>query len=149
MWAAINVSKGDNSPGPDGFSMQFYKSFWSLIGHDVNVVNAFALERRNIHAINYSWLFLIQKSLLSADIDNFRPISLENCCYKIITKCVANRLKSVLDTIIDLLQTAFLSGRNILDSVAIVEEILSHLHETKQPGLLLKIDFKKSFNRIN
>lgn len=81
--------------------------------------------------------------------DNYRPISLANSYYKIITKCLANRMKTILGPIIDPFQSVFLSGRNILDSVVLVDEILSFLHETRSPGLIFKIDFRKAFDSIN
>lgn len=147
---AVMSSKGDSSPGPDGFPMCFYQHFWSIIDVDViRAVNDFSHGHRKLHPINFSWLFLFPKFVGSEDIDNFRPISLANCSYKIITKCIANRLKLTLDNIIDPMHTAFLSGRSILDSVALVDELLAHLHETKTPGMILKIDFKKAFDRIN
>ena len=65
-------------------------------------------------------------------LKNWRPISLLNIDYKLMTKCLAIRLKKVLPNIIHSDQTGFMRGRyigdnirNILKIIEIVEEDLS------------------------
>jgi hypothetical protein len=82
-------------------------------------------------------------------IQQFRPICLLNCLYNWITKCLTIRLESVAARIIHKSQTAFIKGRNIMNSVLALHEIL---HETKikrKVGVILKLDFEKTYDNIN
>ena len=66
-----------------------------------------------------------------------------------MAKALASRLKKVLGTAIGEVQTAFISGRNILDGPMITNEICSWAKKAKQKLFLLKVDFDKAFDFIN
>jgi hypothetical protein len=61
--------------------------------------------------INDTSLVLIPKGKNPMDLLEFRPISLCNTVYKIISKCLANKLRPILDEIISETQSAFIPGR--------------------------------------
>jgi Reverse transcriptase (RNA-dependent DNA polymerase) len=67
----------------------------------------------NLTKLNHDSIILIPKNKEGNTINQYRPINLMNCSVKIIIKILANRLASVLDTLIDESQTAFIKGRNI------------------------------------
>ena len=46
-------------------------------------------------------------------------------------------------------QTAFMQGRNILDGVVILHETIDELHRKKMNGVIFKIDFEKSYDKVN
>jgi hypothetical protein len=85
---------------------------------------------------NSSFLALIPKEKGTVMFDRFRPISLFNIGYKIITKVIANRLKGVLPLIITKNQGGFVKGRKIIDNIILVQEALhsSILHRRKRYG---------------
>ena len=75
-------------------------------------------------------------------------ISLLNFDYKLLTKIFANRLKSVIPSIISTSQTGYVQGRNITDTIRLVQDII-HIAEIEQiPGILLMVDFQKAYNSI-
>ncbi|XP_071699700.1 uncharacterized protein [Rutidosis leptorrhynchoides] len=74
--------------------------------------------------------------------------ALEGSYYKILTKILSNRLAKVIHKVIGSEQTAFLKGRNILDSVLIANEIIDELKRKKHKGLIFKVDFEKAFDCI-
>ena len=76
---------------------------------------------------------------------NWRPISLLNVIYKLMSSVIANRLKLVLDKLISNKQKGFISGRYIGENIRMI-------YETQQqniPALLVSIDFQQAFDTIS
>ena len=80
---------------------------------------------------------------------NWRPISLLNVDYKIATKAINNRIKKVLPNIISHEQSGFIKGRYIGENVRVIFDIIEHLEETNEPGLLFFADFAKAFDSLS
>ena len=72
-----------------------------------------------------------------------------NTVYKIGSGVIASRLKRVLEKLIDLDQTGFISGRYIGDNIRLIYDMLQFTEENDIPGLLLLIDFEKAFDSIS
>ena len=107
-------------PGPDGFSFAFIKKYWDIIKVDIfECVNSFFVTSSMPQGANSSFFTLIPKVSNPLFIKDFRPISLIGIHYKIIAKILANRLSKVIDKIVSHEQSAFISGRQILDGLII------------------------------
>jgi hypothetical protein len=151
IWLVLNDMKRNSSPGPDGFNVEFYLATWAWTGDDVHkiVVDFFASgvlppQASDTHTV------LIPKKLVPLVPADFRPISLCNVIYKIISKCIANRLKPHLPDYIHPSQQAFIEGRRISDNIIVAQEI-SHsfqLARWKHKAFMLKIDLAKAFDRL-
>ena len=59
-----------------------------------------------------------------------------------------SRINSVADHLISPMQTAFMRGRNILEGVIILHETMHELHRKNQNGVIIKIDFKKAYDKV-
>ncbi|GJV24670.1 RNA-directed DNA polymerase, eukaryota [Tanacetum coccineum] len=84
----------NKSPGPDGFTFDFIRTYWKIINQDVvNAVREFFVTSKFPPGSNSSFITLIPKKQDAKLVKDFRPISLIGCFYKIITKILANRLR--------------------------------------------------------
>ena len=89
------------------------------------------------------------KLKLPNNIKQLRPICLLNVIYKIITKVLTIRLSKIAERIISKNQMAFTPGRNILDGVVILQEVLHKLRVKKEQGIVLKLDFEKVYDMVD
>lgn len=140
------------APGPDGFNGSFYQQSWESIKDDLaQLVQEFFQKGVFDNRLNQTYIVLIPKAKSPENISQFRPISLCNFSYKVISKILANRLKKWLPLIIEPEQGAFVSGRQIQDNIFIVQEVLHHLRTTKnrkKHQAVLKLDMQKAYDRI-
>eukprot|EP00253_Pinus_taeda_P023209 PITA_23209 len=93
----IKWFKKDWSPGPDGWTIEFYIAFYELISNDLLRVIEECRETGTMYnAINSTFIALIPKSDSPSSFDDYRPIPLCNVLYKIISKIIANRIRPIL-----------------------------------------------------
>ena len=140
------------APRPDGMNALFYQKFWQIVGD--TVVHA-VLDYLNcghmVPEINFTHIVLIPKIKSPQKISDFRPISLCNVIYKIISKVLANKLKLILPDIISPTQSAFVPGRLITDNVLVAYETLHTMHgrkKGKKGSMALKLDISKVYDRV-
>ena len=82
-------------------------------------------------------------------VGDYRPISVMNAIPKLISKLLANRLRSLLPALISSNQTAFVQGRQITENFNSTRELLHHISCSKRPACFIKIDFAKAFDSVN
>jgi hypothetical protein len=111
VWDVIRDLNGDKAPGPDGFTMAFFQKCWDMLKIDImDVFAEFHTRGKFEKSFNATFVSLIPKKTGAMDVRDFRPISLVGGIYKIISKVLANRFKSVLSKIISNIQNGFISG---------------------------------------
>ena len=120
--------------GPNGWPIEFYLGFFDVIGPDVLKVVEESRVNGHIHnPINSTFIALIPKTDNSSSFEYFRPISLCNYLYKIISKVINRRLKAILSKHIFCEQFGFLEGRKIHEAIGVAQEGLDNI-KTKKVG---------------
>jgi hypothetical protein len=139
------------APGPDGFTTLFYKKYWDIVKHVVlRCVWNFFSTNHLLKEQNHTFIALVPKQLGPSSVSHFRPISLCNIIYKIISKILANRFKGLLYHFISPYQSAFVPSRSIQDNSILAHELLHTIKSKRGRGGLMavKIDMEKAFNRM-
>ena len=94
---ALFAMHPEKAPGPDGMTALFYQKFWDIVKDDLTLmVNKFLFEGTMAKGLNDTNICLIPKTTRPNEMAQFRPISLCNVSYKIISKVLCQRLKRVL-----------------------------------------------------
>jgi len=150
VWGVIRDLNGDKAPGPDGFTLAFFQKCWDFLKTDIMVVFVeFHARGKFEKSFSATFVSLIPKKAGAMEVRDYLPISLVGGIYKIISKVLANRFKSVLGKIISNSQIAFIGGRQILDSVLIANECVDSQIRSGDPGLLCKLDLEKAYDNAN
>ena len=104
---------------------------------------------RFVRSLNSTFLVLIPKRGGVEELKDFRPISLTGSIYKLIVKVLANRLKKVMNKLVNSAQNAFVEGIQILDASLIANEAIDSMLKKKEKGVLCKLDIEKAYDKIN
>ncbi|KAK9169574.1 hypothetical protein Syun_001714 [Stephania yunnanensis] len=142
----------NKAPGIDGIPTFFFQKNWNVVGGSLcNMVKACFTQGVMDTSINKSLITLIPKMENPERFNHFRPISLCNVSYKIITKIVANRLKCVMSHLVNPAQTSFVEGRHITDNILIAQELLHSMRTVRgrKGWLAVKIDLEKAYDRLS
>ena len=135
--------------GPDGMSAIFFHKYWDIVGHSItNMVLNVLNSNMPITEINKTNIAFIPKTNQPSKMAEFRPISLCNTIYKLVSKVLANRLRPILPSIITENQSAFILDRLISDNVLVAFEFmhyLNHKNDGKENYMSIKLDMSKAF----
>jgi hypothetical protein len=120
------------APGPDGLHPGFFQHSWHQVGDSVSkeVMQVFNSGKMPSY-LNKTLIILIPKCLGPETLSHFRPISLCNTVYKIVTKIIVSRIRPLLNNLISLYQTAFVPGRRGVDNVIIAQELIHTIQKKK------------------
>jgi hypothetical protein len=141
------------APEPDGFPVRFYQRHWEVMNVDVvAATRRFFQDGIMSDGINGTAIMLIPKSNEPEELKDFRPISLCNVIYKLISKCIVNRLRGILDDLIYPEQSAFVPTRRITDNALLAFECAHAIQ--RQSGRRVyscayKQDLSKAYDRVD
>ena len=147
---ALKYLPSNKTPGHDGLTTNFYKFFWPNI------------KDMLLESIKYSFhsghLSLDQSrgiiNLIPKEgkdlryLRNWRPLTILNTDYKILTKALANRLQKVLPKLINNDQVGYIKGRYIGENTRIINDVQISATVSKFPGYIVLVDFEKAFDSI-
>ena len=147
---ALKDMKPGKSPGVDGLGPEFYRCFWDELGPKLLETLNYSIQNGELPmSLRRAAITLLQKEnkdpLL---VKSYRPVSLLNCDYKILSKATAKRITPLLQNLININQAGCLKGRYIGQNIRIVEDLLDLTDEQYMPAILLQLDFEKAFDSI-
>ena len=146
--AISQMAKG-KAPGPDGLSIEFYTHYWPIVKDEVVSLLREMFSTQTIHPqIKTGYLTLIHKKGQKTEISNYRPISLLNYDLKILTKCLTNRIKTIIPDLTHEHQFAK-PGKQISSATTLLRDLWWDVCNSKTDAYFISLDFQKAFDSID
>ena len=148
---ALKDMQPNKSPGSDGLSSSFYLKFFHLFGDTLCKLINLAYDKGELSLTQkLSYITLICKDETRSDeMKCYRPISLLNIDYKIISKVIASRLGKVLPKIIGIDQTSAIKGRSIFDNLHLIRNVIDYVDQKDLAACFICVDQEKAFDRVS
>ncbi|XP_031120628.1 uncharacterized protein LOC116023758 [Ipomoea triloba] len=149
---AVFGMKKYGSPGPDGIPAIFYQHFWSEVGHSLtNMVNQALVSGMVNNSLLTAFITLIPKKEVLETAADFRPITLLNVAFKVISKVLVNRLRPIMQNLIGPHQNSFLPGRSTMDNVILTQEVVHTMSSKKgkKGFMIVKVDLHKAYDSVS
>ena len=147
--AALKSMANNKTPGPSGFTKEFFEHFWDDIGSlVVQYINRAFHDGEFFVTQRRGYVTLLPKKGDQTLLRNKRPIVLLDTLYKIVAKVLAGRMSKVIDKLIGNDQTGFMKGRNIAENIRLMSDVIHYCESQHISGILMNLDFAAAFNSI-
>ena len=147
----LKKTKNNIAPGSSGFTGAFYKAFWPVLKYIVHkTINAIYSNDKIPDSLRFGIINIIPKEQKDQrHLSNWRPLTLLNTLYKLISSILAERLKKVLNRILGPHQKAYIPNRFISEATKNTHDVIEQAIRTKNPGLAILVDFEKAFDSVS
>lgn len=150
VFFAVKGLACNKTPGKDGLPAKFYNKLWHVIGKQVCEVIRFAYNKgRMSRSMAEGVITLIPKVGDKRELRDWRPISLLNSDYKVLSKVISNRLRDVAAKIIQDHQVCAVPDRRIVDNLILLRDMIYFANSHNSPLIVESIDLEKAFDRVS
>lgn len=148
--SAIKSMQAGKCPGPDGFPLEFYRCFQHKLAPVlIEMFNeSFAISKLPPTLTQASISLILKKDKDPLSCSSYRPISLLNVDFKLLSKMLALRLETVLPSIISPDQTGFIKNRHSFFNLRRLFNTIYNLPPTTLPQAIISLDAEKAFDRV-
>uniref|UniRef100_A0A671TWB6 Reverse transcriptase domain-containing protein n=1 Tax=Sparus aurata TaxID=8175 RepID=A0A671TWB6_SPAAU len=146
--ALMSLDNG-KAPGIDGIPVDFYKTFWPVVGEDMLEVFQESFRSGLLpQSCRRAVITLLPKKGDLQDLKNWRPVSLLCRDYKVLSKALALRLREAMAEVVHVDQTYCVPGRLISDDITVIRHVLDISSSLGIETALISIDQEKAFDRV-
>jgi hypothetical protein len=140
----------NKASGPDGIPNEYYKTFAKEIAEEYAAMMNEIHEQGSLsNGIKDGTITILYKKKDRDDIRNYRPITLLNGDYKILTRTLCKRMKKVIGRVVSRENTGFSPGRFISENTQQMKLMQAMLEENNEPGMFVFLDLEKAFDRVS
>jgi hypothetical protein len=146
---ALNKLNVKSAGGLDGIPTQFIKKFWLFLRQPLLKYAHHAFGTGTLsQSFNSAGIKLIPKKGDLTKIKNWRPISLLNVIFKIISKAIDTRLQKITEIVLSRGQKGFTNKRQLHECIINISETIAFAENEKIPSFLLALDMAKAFDTV-
>ncbi|KAL4255512.1 hypothetical protein AB1N83_014246 [Pleurotus pulmonarius] len=157
---ALWLSENHKAAGLDGATYELWKKLMLRQKRDVNESNPILdmmtaafndIEEHGLLPGSHfaeGWMCPIYKKNSREEIANYRPITLLNTDYKLMTKVLALRLAEVAPILLHKSQAGFVPGRQISDQTQLLKMLVNYADLTEENGMIVALDQEKAYDKI-
>ena len=146
---SVNEANLGSAPGLNGISNTFIKKFWDLFRVPLFRYSLHALENGELtDSFKLAKIKLIPKKGDCTKIKNWRPISLLNCFYKILSRLVTSRIRKYIDKLTPIGQRGYSKTRYCQEVLVNIYDEVQQCKKNNKNGALVSLDIKKAFDSL-
>ena len=160
---ALKSAKNNTATGMDGCPYELWKTLHqhhlersakNKMSFDINKTLTKLFRDIQEHGVEektsftLGWMCPIYKKKDRTEISNYRPITLLNTDYKLLTKVLAQQLIDDIETMVHNDQTGFIPKRTILNNIRLAKMILKYTELAHEDGAIVALDQEKAYNKI-
>jgi hypothetical protein len=146
---ALNKLNENSAGGLDGIPTRFIKKFWAFLRVPLHLYAGHAFRTgRLTQSFISAGIRLIPKKGDVSQIKNWRPISLLNSIFKIISKAIDMRLQKITDIVLSRGQKGFTNKRQLHECLINIVENIAFVENENIPSFLLALDMAKAFDTV-
>ena len=150
LYKSLEQANTKSAPGVDGFSYTFIRKFWHIYRQPLFLCAKTSLNTQSLpESFLTAEIKLIPKKGDTKKIGNWRPISLLSNFYKIVSRAINNRLKSISNRILSRAQKGFNQKRCIQETIINTLETIDYCKRKNIKGVLVSIDQSKAFDSVS